>query len=174
MVIAITQNAHYTNDLEPNYLQSKDNFKAPQPEDSYGCSTDIWCTPIKVGTFKEFQGAEFLVLFSSRSCSLALKLSLKSHQMTTFFVQKRSLSEIIIIWVKTLSFWTKQVAIWWLFNDHLRARELEREEKGTTNYVPKSNTIQFLDSHFYLTFCLTQQCPKIKTFPGKVYLLKLY
>ena len=41
MVIAITQNAHYTNDLEPNYLQSKDNFKAPQPKDSYGCSTDI-------------------------------------------------------------------------------------------------------------------------------------
>ena len=41
MIIAITQNAHYTNDLEPNYLQSKDNFKAPQPEDSYGCSTDI-------------------------------------------------------------------------------------------------------------------------------------
>ena len=96
MVIAITQNAHYTNDLEPNYLQSKDNFKAPQPEDSYGCSTDIWCTPIRVGTLKEFQ------VFSQR-----------------------------------------------LFN-----------------YI--------LDSHFYLTFCWTQQCTKMKTFHGKVYLLKLY
>ena len=34
MIIAITQNAHYTNDLEPNYLQSKDNFKVPQPDSS--------------------------------------------------------------------------------------------------------------------------------------------
>ena len=32
-------------------------------------------------------GAEFVAPFSSRSCSLALKLSLKSHYITTFFVQ---------------------------------------------------------------------------------------
>ena len=42
-------------------------------------------------------GLEFLFLFLSCSPSLTLKLSLKSHQMTIFFVQKRSLSEIIII-----------------------------------------------------------------------------
>ena len=39
--------------------------------------------------------AEVLVLFSSRS--LALKSSLKSHQMTFFLAQKRGLSEKIII-----------------------------------------------------------------------------
>ena len=71
--------------------------------------------------------------FFSRSCCLALKLLLKSHQMTTFLAQKRSLSEKIIIWVKTLSFWMNKVVIWWLFNDVFRAREWEREEKGTTN-----------------------------------------
>ena len=38
-------------------------------------------------------GAEFVAPFSSRSCSLALKSSLKSHQMTIFLVQKRGLSE---------------------------------------------------------------------------------
>ena len=32
-------------------------------------------------------GTEFVVPFSYRSCSLALKSSLKSHDMTTFFVQ---------------------------------------------------------------------------------------
>ena len=45
--------------------------------------------------------AEFVVPFFSRSRSLALKLSLKSHQMTTFLAQKRGLSEKIIILVKT-------------------------------------------------------------------------
>ena len=59
-------------------------------------------------------GAEFLVLFD----------------------QKRGLSENIIIWVKTLSFWTNKVVIWWLFNDDFRAREREREEKRTRNSVP--------------------------------------
>lgn len=39
---------------------------------------------------------------------LALKLSLRGHQMTIFSFQKRSLSEEIIIWVKNSSFWTKK------------------------------------------------------------------
>ena len=66
-------------------------------------------------------GAEFVVPFASRSH--ALKLSLKSHQMTTFFVQKRSLSE---------NCYFKQVVIWRLFKDDLRARE--REEKVNTKF----------------------------------------
>ena len=41
--------------------------------------------------------------------------------------------------MKTLSFWTNKVFIWWLFNDNFRARE--RKEKGTTN----SYSIFFLD-----------------------------
>ena len=34
------------------------------------------------------------------------------------------------------SFWMKKGVIWWLFHDNLRAREQEREEKGTTNPAP--------------------------------------
>ena len=66
-------------------------------------------------------GVEFLISVSSRSCHVLLLLFsrtqvvIKKSSNDNFFVQKRSLSEIIIIWVKTLSFWTKQVAIWWLF-----------------------------------------------------------
>ena len=36
---------------------------------------------------RNYPGAEFVVPFFSRSRSFALKLSLKSHLMTTFFVQ---------------------------------------------------------------------------------------
>ena len=72
---------------------------------------------------------EFVVLFCSRCRSLALKSSLKSHQMTTFLVQKRGLSENIIIWVKTLSLWTNKIFIWWLFNDDFRARERQHRKK---------------------------------------------
>ena len=63
-----------------------------------------------------------MVPFSSHSHSLAIKLSLKSHKM-------------IMISLKLL-FWTKQVVIWWLFNDDLSAREWEREEKNR-NFSPK-------------------------------------
>ena len=58
--------------------------------------------------------------------------------MATFVAQKRRLSENIIIW--TLSFWTNEVVIWWLFNDDFREREREweQEEKGTTNSAPYS------------------------------------
>ena len=75
-------------------------------------------------------GTEFVVPFS---------LSLSSHL----------LSENFIIWVKTLpyftqmmifspntSFWTKKMCHL-MFHDDLRAREQEREEKGTTNFAPK-------------------------------------
>ena len=64
-----------------------------------------------------------MVPFSSHSHSLAIKLSLKSHKM-------------IMISLKLL-FWTKQVVIWWLFNDDLSEREWEREEKRTRNSAPK-------------------------------------
>ena len=40
-----------------------------------------------------YTGAEFVVTFSSRSRSLALKSSWKSHQMAPFFVQKEVLGE---------------------------------------------------------------------------------
>ena len=54
----------------------------------------------------------FLFLFFSGSHPLALKLSLKSHQiMTTFFIQNEDLVKNYIISVKTLSFRTKQIVI---------------------------------------------------------------
>ena len=55
MIIAITQNAHYTNDLEPNYLQSKDNFKAPQSDFSMQLVYRYKCTPIRVGNLVALQ-----------------------------------------------------------------------------------------------------------------------
>ena len=78
-------------------------------------------------------GAEFVVSFFSGSHSVALKSSLKSHQMTSFFIQYEDWEQNDVVLVKTLSFWTKKVVIWWLFDDDLRAREKEPEEKGTTN-----------------------------------------
>ena len=42
------------------------------------------------------------------SCSLVLKLPLKSHQMTTFFCSKKGLNEKIIIWVQNSSLHFKQ------------------------------------------------------------------
>ena len=36
------------------------------------------------------KGAEFVVPFFSGSCSLALNLSLQSHQMTPFFTQNEN------------------------------------------------------------------------------------
>ena len=66
---------------------------------------------------------------------LALKSSLKSHQMTTFLAQKRGLSEKIIIWVKTLWFWTNKVVIWWLFNDNFRAREKRNQKIRAKLYI---------------------------------------
>ena len=62
-------------------------------------------------------------------------LALKSQQMTTSSVPE--MSEIIIIWVKTLIILDKKVVVWWLYNDNLRAREWEWEEKETTNSAPK-------------------------------------
>ena len=38
--------------------------------------------------------------------------------------------------MKSLSFWAKKAVIWRLFNDDLRVREREQEEKGTTNSAP--------------------------------------
>ena len=55
----------------------------------------------------------------SDSLSLALKSSLKSHQMA----HKKG------VWVKTLSFWTNKVVIWWFFNDNFRAREESERKK---------------------------------------------
>ena len=83
-------------------------------------------------------GMEFVVSFFSGSCSLALKSSLKSHQMTPFSIQNEDWEQNDVVLVKTLSFGTKKVVIWWLFDDDLRARERRPEEKETTNSAPLS------------------------------------
>ena len=64
---------------------------------AYFCKTGCHKTSVtEIRTLYNY-GTEFLVRFSSRSRSLALKSLLKGHQMAIFFVQNRSLSEIIII-----------------------------------------------------------------------------
>ena len=50
--------------------------------------------------------------------------------MTTFLVQKRDLSEKFIILNN------QRYQLMTIFNDDFRAREREREEKGTTNFHP--------------------------------------
>ena len=80
-------------------------------------------------------GAEFVVTFSSRSRSLTLK-SWKSHQTTPFFVQKEKLGEKTIIWVKKDDVFTQIMTFSLKKVDDLRAREREREKKGTRNSAP--------------------------------------
>ena len=88
-----------------------------------------WDSPINCNL-----GVEFVVPFSSHS--LALKLSWKSHQMTPFFIQKEVLGEKIIIWVKYGNVFTQIIMFSLKKVDDLRAREREREAKGTTNSAP--------------------------------------
>ena len=63
----------------------------------------LWRTEYKL------LGAEFVVPFSSSSCSLALKSAWKSQEMTPFFVQKEVLGEKIIILVKYGNVFTQMV-----------------------------------------------------------------
>ena len=107
-----------------------------------GC-IETWSCPVKVNL-----GSEFLVLFSSPSFSFAFKSSLKTHQ-------KKSLSEIIIISIKTLSFWTKKVVIWRLNYDDSRAR-------GKRNHKFCACTFKKMKN------CLTisKHCPQIVSEDG--------
>ena len=50
--------------------------------------------------------------------------------MTTFFIQNEYWENKDFILVKTSSFWVKEVAIWWLFDDELRVRGQETEKKA--------------------------------------------
>ena len=80
-------------------------------------------------------GPDFLVLFFSGSRPLALKSLSKSHQMKTFWEKND------VVLVKTSTFWTKQIVIWWLFDDDLRAREREP-------ILKKNQKIQALNRYF--------------------------
>ena len=88
----------------------------------------------------------FLKLSFYRTQVVIKKLSNDS----SLFVLKRSLSEIIIIWGKTLSIWTKQVVILWLFNDDMRARGKRNHTLRVlieTKLRKKLKSVWFL--HFY-------------------------
>ena len=63
--------------------------------------------------------------------------------MTTFLIQDEYWESNDFVLVKTLSFWIKEVVIWWLFADDLRARGQIPEKKGTTNSEPKSTQINY-------------------------------
>ena len=56
--------------------------------------------------------------------------------MTTFLIQKEYWENNDFVLVKTSRFWIKEVVIWWLFDDNLRARGQEPEKKRTTNSGP--------------------------------------
>ena len=82
-------------------------------------------------------GAEFVVPFFSSSWPLALKMSLQSHQMTSFFIQDEYWENDDVFLVKSSLFWMRKVVIWWLFDDELRARVQEQEKKRTINSTSK-------------------------------------
>ena len=83
-----------------------------------------------------------------------------SHEVVNFFKQKYYyLSENIAIFHSNDNFFTQHLflneksVIRWLFHDHLRPREREREEKGTTNSAPKCffrKDVYFLCFGFHL------------------------
>ena len=84
-------------------------------------------------------GSFFLSLSFSHT-----QVVIKKSSNDNFFCSKKEcewnhhhLSENFTILNKT------SCLIWWLFNDDLRAREREREEKGTTNSAPKNSLIRF-------------------------------
>ena len=62
-------------------------------------------------------GTEFVVPFSSRSRSLTLKSSLKSHQMTTLFIQNSTVFTQMIMFSFKLLFEPKKLS----FDDFLVA-----------------------------------------------------
>ena len=97
----------------------------------------LWFAKLEDGKPASDKARNFWFFFLLLSFSHT-QVVIKKWSNENFFVQKRSLSEIIIIWKKTLSFWSEQFVIWWLFNDNLKASEQEREEKGTTNSSSKS------------------------------------
>ena len=69
--------------------------------------------------------AEFVDYFFSGSQTLALKSSLKSHQMTTFLIQNEYWENVDFILVNTSSFWIKKFS----FDDFL-ITTWEREGKS--------------------------------------------
>ena len=79
-----------------------------------------------------------MVPFFSGSRPLALKLSSKSHQMTTYFIRNSEVFTKMNSIFSQYSSWIRKVFIWWLFSDNLRARGQEPEKKETTNSATKS------------------------------------
>ena len=64
--------------------------------------------------------------------SLALKTSLKSHQMTPFFIQNEDWEQNDVVLVKTWSSWTKMLS----FDDFLMTT-WERENEGQRKKTPQ-------------------------------------
>ena len=86
----------------------------------------------------------------------ALKSSFKSHQMTIFLVQKRGLSENIIIWVKTSSFewkhyYFKQTKL--SFDDFLMTT-LERENEWKKE--PQIPRVKYCFELKYVNFFMSE------------------
>ena len=82
-----------------------------------------------------------------------LFLSLSHSQLINFLKWKyHYFSEKIVIFqsFQPIPLFGKKSCLWWLFHDDLRAREWDREEKGTTNSAPK-----YSQSIVYCSPCTT-------------------
>ena len=61
--------------------------------------------------------------------SLALKLSIKSHQITIYFIQIDEVFTKTKSFLLNTHFWLRRFVIWWLINDKLRGNGREPEKK---------------------------------------------
>ena len=74
-----------------------------------------WITPISIYFISQYSVVSISISPTVRPefFSLAL-LSLKSHQMTIVFNKNENWEKNEVVLMKTSSFWTKTVVIWWL------------------------------------------------------------
>ena len=78
--------------------------------------------------------------------------------MKTLFVQNdKVFIQILMFSIKPLVE-PKKVVIWWLFNDDLRAREREWEEKRTRNSAPKTVFIADLEKKLAENLEMNAEC----------------
>ena len=100
-----------------------------------------------------------MVPFSSGFRFLAHKSSLKSHQMTPFFIQNENWEQNDVILVKNLSFWTKQLS----FDDFLMMTWEQENQRQRKFNQTQSNLIFsafILHGHAMISWdvCLIRLC----------------
>ena len=93
-----------------------------------------------------FSGFFLCLLFS-----WILKSLLKSHQMTTFFIQNDDWEQNDVILVTFSSFWTNKSCLWWQLDDDLRTREKNPIHFGPYPLLISSGFLKYPFRHSFQT-----------------------